>query len=206
MHLIALHDTAGSSNPLGISSNVDKISMSPYYLFKDLITLFLFIIVLSIFVFFMPNALGDSENYVMANPMQTPPAIVPEWYLLPFYAILRSIPNKLLGVIAMFSALLALLVLPYVDLSRTRGIQFKPISKISFFIFVANFIFLMVLGAKHVESPFIELGIICTSLYFLFFILFMPLISLIENTFFTLSIHPRYNNFKFSSSGRIIHG
>jgi len=79
MHLIALHDSAGSSNPLGISSNVDKISMSPYYLFKDLITLFLFILVLSIFVFFMPNALGDSENYVMANPMQTPPAIVPEW-------------------------------------------------------------------------------------------------------------------------------
>jgi len=206
MHLIALHDSAGSSNPLGISSNVDKISMSPYYLFKDLITLFLFIIVLSIFVFFMPNALGDSENYVMANPMQTPPAIVPEWYLLPFYAILRSIPNKLLGVIAMFSALLALLVLPYVDLSRTRGIQFKPISKISFFIFVANFIFLMVLGAKHVESPFIELGMICTSLYFLFFILFMPLISLIENTFFTLTIRPRYYNFKFTSYGRIIHG
>jgi ubiquinol-cytochrome c reductase cytochrome b subunit len=78
MHLIALHDSAGSSNPLGISSNVDKISMSPYYLFKDLITLFLFILVLSIFVFFMPNALGDSDNYVMANPMQTPPAIVPE--------------------------------------------------------------------------------------------------------------------------------
>jgi len=106
----------------------------------------------------------------------------------------------------MFSALLALLVLPYVDLSRTRGIQFKPISKISFFIFVANFIFLMVLGAKHVESPFIELGMICTSLYFLFFILFMPLISLIENTFFTLSIDPKYDNFKLSSSGRKIYG
>jgi len=189
MHLIALHDTAGSSNPLGISSNVDKISMSPYYLFKDLITLFLFIIVLSIFVFFMPNAMGDSENYVMANPMQTPPAIVPEWYLLPFYAILRSIPNKLLGVIAMFSALLALLILPYADLSRTRGIQFKPLSKISFFIFVANFIFLMVLGAKHVESPFIELGMFCTALYFLFYLLFIPAISIIENTLLNLSLN-----------------
>lgn len=187
MHLIALHDSAGSSNPLGITSNVDKIAMSPYYLFKDLITVFLFILVLSIFVFFMPNALGDSENYVMANPMQTPPAIVPEWYLLPFYAILRSIPNKLLGVIAMFSALLALLILPYSDLSRTRGIQFKPFSKINFFIFIANFIFLMVLGAKHVESPYIELGMLCTALYFLFYLVFTPVISIIENTLFNLS-------------------
>ena len=117
MHLIALHDTAGSSNPLGVSGNYDRIPFAPYYIFKDLITIFLFIFVLSIFVFFMPNVLGDSENYVMANPMQTPPAIVPEWYLLPFYAILRSIPNKLLGVIAMFTAILVLLIMPFTDLS-----------------------------------------------------------------------------------------
>jgi ubiquinol-cytochrome c reductase cytochrome b subunit len=182
MHLIALHDTGGSGNPLGISSSYDRLPMAPYFLFKDLITIFLFIVVLSMFVFFMPNALGDSENYVMANPMQTPPAIVPEWYLLPFYAILRSIPNKLLGVIAMFSALLIILALPFVDLSKSRGIQFRPLSKIAFYIFVANFLILMQLGAKHVESPFIEFGQISTVLYFSYFIVIVPAITLFENT------------------------
>ena len=187
MHLIALHDTAGSSNPLGISGNYDRITFAPYYLFKDLITIFIFIFVLSSFVFFAPNVLGDSDNYIMANPMQTPPAIVPEWYLLPFYAILRSIPNKLLGVIAMFSALLALLVLPFSDLSKLRGIQFRPLSKIVFWIFVLNFLILMKLGACHVESPFIELGQLSTVLYFSYFILIVPVISLIENTLVNLS-------------------
>ena len=152
MHLIALHDSAGSGNPLGVSGNYDRLPFAPYFIFKDLITIFIFIIVLSVFVFFMPNILGDSENYVMANPMQTPPAIVPEWYLLPFYAILRSIPNKLLGVIAMFSAILILLAMPFADLSKSRGFQFRPLSKIAFFIFVGNFLILMQLGAKHVES------------------------------------------------------
>jgi ubiquinol-cytochrome c reductase cytochrome b subunit len=186
MHLIALHDSAGSGNPLGVSGNFDRLPFAPYFIFKDLITIFLFILVLSIFVFFMPNALGDSDNYVMANPMQTPPSIVPEWYLLPFYAILRSIPNKLLGVIAMISAILMLLVMPYADLSRSRGIQFRPLSKIAFYIFIANFLILMQLGAKHVESPFIELGQISTVLYFSHFIIIVPLISLFENTLIEL--------------------
>jgi len=187
MHLIALHDSSGSGNPLGVSGNYDRLPFSPYYIFKDLITIFLFIIVLSIFVFFMPNTLGDSENYVMANPMQTPAAIVPEWYLLPFYAILRSIPNKLLGVIAMFSALLALLILPFSDLSKLRGIQFRPLSKIAFFIFVANFLVLMQLGAKHVESPFIEFGQISTALYFAHFTIIVPFITLLENSLIDLA-------------------
>ena len=182
MHLIALHDSAGSGNPLGTSGNYDRIAFAPYYIFKDLITIFIFILILSLFVFFMPNLLGDSENYVMANPMQTPPAIVPEWYLLPFYAILRSIPNKLLGVIAMFSAILILLALPFTDLSRSRGIQFRPLSKIAFFIFAGNFLVLMQLGAKHVESPFIEFGQISTVIYFAYFLIFMPLITLFENS------------------------
>ena len=182
MHLIALHDTAGSSNPLGVSGNYDRITFAPYYLFKDLITIFIFIFVLSLFVFFMPNVLGDSENYIMANPMQTPPAIVPEWYLLPFYAILRSIPNKLLGVIAMFSALLAIMLLPITDIGRSKGLQFRPLSKLGFWIFVANFLILMKLGACHVESPFIELGQLSTVLYFSYFIIIVPLISLLENS------------------------
>src|SRR6478735_11874534 len=187
MHLIALHDTVGSSNPLGVSGNYDRVPFAPYFLFKDLITIFLFIIILSIFVFFMPNVLGDSENYVMANPMQTPPAIVPEWYLLPFYAILRSIPNKLLGVIAMFSALLALLVLPFSDLSKLRGIQFRPLSKIAFYVFVSNFLILMQLGAKHVESPFIEFGQISTVLYFAHYLIIIPIVTLIENSLIELN-------------------
>jgi len=187
MHLIALHDTVGSGNPLGISGNYDRLPFAPYFIFKDLITIFLFILVLSVFVFFMPNVLGDSENYVVANPMQTPPAIVPEWYLLPFYAILRSIPNKLLGVIAMFSAILIILVLPITDLSRNRGIQFRPLSKIAFYFFVANFLILMQLGAKHVESPFIEFGQISTVLYFSYFIIIVPFVTLIENTLIELN-------------------
>jgi ubiquinol-cytochrome c reductase cytochrome b subunit len=188
MHLIALHDTTGSGNPLGISGTYDRVSFAPYYLFKDLITIFIFFFVLSIFVFFMPNLLGDSENYIMANPMQTPPAIVPEWYLLPFYAILRSIPNKLLGVIAMFSAIFIILALAFTDLGRSRGLQFRPLSKMIFWIFVANFLILMVLGAKHVESPFIEFGQISTVLYFSHFIFFVPAISILENTLTDLDI------------------
>jgi ubiquinol-cytochrome c reductase cytochrome b subunit len=187
MHLIALHDTAGSSNPLGVSGNYDRITFAPYYLFKDLITIFIFIFVLSSFVFFMPNVLGDSDNYIMANPMQTPAAIVPEWYLLPFYAILRSIPNKLLGVIAMFSAILAIMLLPITDLGRSKGLQFRPLSKFAFWVFVVNFLILMKLGACHVETPFIELGQLSTVLYFGHFIIIVPVISLIENTLLDLS-------------------
>jgi ubiquinol-cytochrome c reductase cytochrome b subunit len=187
MHLIAMHDTVGSGNPLGISGNYDRLPFAPYFIFKDLVTIFIFFIVLSIFVFFMPNALGDSENYVMANPMQTPPAIVPEWYLLPFYAILRSIPNKLLGVIAMFSAILALMVMPITDLSKLRGVQFRPLSKVAFYIFVANFLVLMQIGAKHVETPFIELGQISTVLYFAHFFVIVPVVSLIENSLVELA-------------------
>jgi ubiquinol-cytochrome c reductase cytochrome b subunit len=187
MHLIALHDMAGSSNPLGISGNYDRLPFAPFFLFKDLITIFLFIFVLSIFVFFMPNTLGDSENYIMANPMQTPAAIVPEWYLLPFYAILRSIPNKLFGVIAMFSAILAIMLLPVTDLGLSKGVQFRPLSKIAFYVFVTNFLILMKLGAEHVESPFIELGQISTALYFAHFLLIVPVISIIENSLIDLT-------------------
>jgi ubiquinol-cytochrome c reductase cytochrome b subunit len=196
MHLIVLHDTSGSGNPLGISGNYERIPFAPYFIFKDLITIFAFIFVLSLFVFFMPNVLGDSENYVVANPMQTPAAIVPEWYLLPFYAILRSIPNKLLGVIAMFSAILILLLLPITDVSRSRGMQFRPLSKWAFFVFVANFLILMQLGAKHVESPFIEFGQISTVLYFLYFTVVMYGVTFIENTFVDLNF---YTNTKHSS-------
>ena len=196
MHLIALHESAGSGNPLGVSGNYDRLSFAPYFVFKDLITVFIFIAVLSLFIFFMPNVLGDSENYVMANPMQTPPAIVPEWYLLPFYAILRSIPNKLLGVIAMFTAIVIILSLPFTDVSRFRGLQFNKFTVYAFFIFVGNLLILMVLGAKHVESPFIVFGQIAGLIYFLYFA-GIPLLSIIQNTFVYLNNlvpkHAMYN-------------
>jgi len=130
-------------------------------------------------------------NSIWANPMQTPPAIVPEWYLLPFYAILRSIPNKLLGVIAMFSAILAIMLLPITDLGRSKGLQFRPLGKIAFYIFVANFLVLMSLGAKHVESPFIEFGQISTVLYFAYFVIIVPLLSILENTLVDLSLEKK---------------
>ena len=181
MHLISLHDTAGSNNPSGASGNIDKLAFAPYYLFKDTITIYIFFIILVLLVFFEPNILGDSENYVMANPMQTPPAIVPEWYLLPFYAILRSIPSKLVGVIAMFSAMLILLALALSDMAKLRGIIFKPFNKSVIFFFVANLILLLILGAKHVENPFIELGQTGTLIYFIYFISIVPSGTLLEN-------------------------
>jgi len=143
MHLIALHETAGSSNPTGISGNYDRLPFAPYFVFKDLVTIFLLLFFLSLFIFFMPNFLGDSENYIMANPMQTPTAIVPEWYLLPFYAILRSIPNKLLGVFAMFSALVIVLTLFKSDLGKYKSLQFRPLGKIIMIIFIFNFLVLL---------------------------------------------------------------
>ena len=202
MHLIALHESAGSGNPLGVSGNYDRLAFAPYFVFKDLITVFLFVLLLSLFVFFMSNVLGDSENYVMANPMQTPAAIVPEWYLLPFYAILRSIPNKLFGVIAMFSAIIIILSLPFTDLSRFRGMHYNNFATVGFFFFLVNFLILMVLGAKHVESPFILTGQVSAIIYFLFFS-FIPLISLTGNTNLYLNRfmvkHPNMQGLLFTS-------
>ena len=132
--------------------------------------------------------------------MQTPPAIVPEWYLLPFYAILRSIPNKLIGVIAMFSAIVILLFMAFGDLARLRGIQFKPLNKTVFFIFVGNLLLLMVLGAKHVESPFIEIGQIATLVYFVYFLVTVPLSSLFENSMSELYVSMKGTFSKLYSS------
>ena len=131
LHLLTLHQH-GSSNPLGISGNEDRSPMHPYFSFKDLVTVFFFLLVLSIIVCFYPNLMGHSDNYIPANPMSTPASIVPEWYLLPFYAILRSIPNKLLGVIAMFGSLLILLVLPLADVAKIRGNANSSSSKLVF--------------------------------------------------------------------------
>src|SRR5271170_5195179 len=185
-HLIALH-VHGSNNPNGVSSNGDRYAFHPYFIFKDLVTILLFFLVLSVIVFFYPNLLGHSDNYIPANPMSTPASIVPEWYLLPFYAILRSIPNKLLGVVAMFGSLLILLILPLVDLSRIRGNQFRPAMKFAFWFFVVDFIILMWIGSMHPETPYLEIGQFATAFYFAWFLIIVPIIGLIENTIFDLA-------------------
>ena len=180
-HLIALH-THGSNNPNGISSNGDRYAIHPYYMFKDLITIFFFFLALSVLVFYYPNLLGHSDNYIEANPMSTPASIVPEWYLLPYYAILRSIPNKLLGVLAMFGSLLILLILPIVDVSRQRGNQFRPAMKVAFWFFIFNFFILMWIGSQHPNEPFVFIGQVSTFFYFAWFVIIVPVIGLIENT------------------------
>ena len=185
-HLIALH-IHGSNNPNGITSNTDRLAFHPYFSFKDLVTIFLFLLVLSILVFYYPNLLGHSDNYIPANPMQTPPSIVPEWYLLPYYAILRSIPNKLLGVLAMFGSLLILLVLPLTDVSRIRGATFRPAMKFFFWAFVVNFFILMWIGSQHPNTPYVEIGQIATAFYFAWFIVIVPMVGLIENTLMDLA-------------------
>jgi ubiquinol-cytochrome c reductase cytochrome b subunit len=162
--------------------------MAPYFLFKDLITIFVFLLVYSILVFYFPNALGDTDNYIEGNPLVTPAAIVPEFYLLPFYAILRSIPSKLGGVITMLAAILILFTLPFVDFSIIRGNAFKSISKLLYGIFVCNFILLGLLGAQHIEVPFILLGQIATIIYFAYFLILLPLVSLLENILFYLAL------------------
>ena len=185
MHLMSLH-VHGSSNPLGISGNVDRIPFSPFFVFKDLVTVFVLIIIISLFVFYSPNTLNHPDNWTPGNPMVTPSSIVPEWYLLAFYAILRSIPSKLGGVIAMFGAILILLILPVTDRSLIRGNTFKLLSKFFFFLFIYNFLLLGNLGQLHVEPPFINLGKYCTVLYFSYFILIMPIISFLENILFLI--------------------
>lgn len=187
MHLLALH-TYGSSNPLGITGKVDRLPMSPFFLFKDAITIFAFLIAYFFLIAYYPEYLGDPENNIPGNPLVTPSAIVPEFYLLPFYAILRSISNKLLGVIAMLLAILILLALPFVDFSIIRGNAFKFISKIMYGFFVVNFLLLGALGAVHIEVPFIALGQICTVIYFSYFIILLPAVSILENILFYLAI------------------
>ena len=180
MHMITLHQH-GSSNPNGVTGNVDRVAMHPFFVFKDLVTILLFFFVLSLIIFYYPNLLGHSDNYIPANPMSTPASIVPEWYLLPYYAILRSIPNKLLGVIAMFASLLILLIMPIVDNSKVRSSQFKPLARTFFWIFVINFFILLWIGSQHPEYPYTIIGQVSTGLYFSFFLVLMPILGVCEN-------------------------
>jgi len=179
LHLTLLHQE-GSNNPLGLNTNIDSLPFYPYFYVKDL---YAFLILLASFIFlifFFPNALGHSDNYIPANPLVTPPHIVPEWYFLPFYAILRSIPDKLGGVVAMISAILVLLSLP-LNISFVRSSLFRPLYSILYWFLVSDFLLLGWIGQNPVENPFIFIGMIATFFYFFIFLVLFPCIGFIEN-------------------------
>jgi|SaaInl8_150m_RNA_FD_contig_123_10128_length_3034_multi_11_in_0_out_2_2 ubiquinol-cytochrome c reductase cytochrome b subunit len=180
LHLSLLHKD-GSNNPLGLNSNPDTISFYPYFYVKDLFSFLILVLFFSFFVCFYPNILGHADNYIPANPLVTPAHIVPEWYFLPFYAILRSIPDKLGGVVAMVAAILILLLLPIINTSKVRSSKFRPIFSIAFWFLVSDFLLLGWLGQKPVESPYIEVGMAATAFYFFFLLILVPVIGLIEN-------------------------
>nr|YP_010147276.1 cytochrome b [Coscinodiscus wailesii]QQP21837.1 cytochrome b [Coscinodiscus wailesii] len=179
IHLALLHKD-GSNNPLGVDSSVDKISFYPYFFVKDLFSFFLFLFGFCIVIFYYPNALGHPDNYIPADPMQTPPHIVPEWYFLPFYAILRSIPSKLGGVIAMGGSLIILFFIPFINTSEVRSTTFRPLFKIFYWLLVADFLILGWVGQKPVKDTYILVGQIATIFYFLFFLFLIPVIGNIE--------------------------
>mgnify|MGYP001353882106 CR=1 FL=1 len=181
LHIWALH-VPGYNNPVGISvkSEQDTVPFHPYYTVKDGFALVVFMILFSYFVFFAPNVLGHADNYIPANPLVTPAHIVPEWYLLPFYAILRAVPDKLGGVIAMVGAIFILFVLPWLDTSKIRSARYRPLFKQFFLIFVVNCLVLGYLGAMPAEGVYITLARICTIYYFAHFLIILPLLGLVE--------------------------
>nr|YP_010597272.1 cytochrome b [Paramesotriton longliensis]WAK99117.1 cytochrome b [Paramesotriton longliensis] len=180
IHLLFLHET-GSNNPTGIPSNQDKISFHPYFSYKDLLGFLLALFALVLIALITPNLLVDPENFIPANPLMAPPHIKPEWYFLFAYAILRSIPNKLGGVVALLMSILILMLIPMLHTSKQRGLVFRSMSQILFWLLTANALILTWIGGMPVEPPFTEIGQITSILYFLLFIVIIPLIGLWEN-------------------------
>ena len=184
LHIWALH-VPGNNNPIGIDikkpSN-DTVPFHPYIVIKDLFALLIFLIIFAFFVFYSPNILGHSDNYIEANPLVTPAHIVPEWYLLPFYAILRSVPDKLLGVIAMFAAIFVLVILPWLDTSKVRSALFRPIYKQLYWFLVADVLILGYMGAMPAEGAYLLIARIATAYYFIHFLIILPLLGRKERT------------------------
>lgn len=187
VHLIALHEH-GSNNPLGVDGNIDKIPFHPYFTIKDLFGFTVFMFGFAMVLFYIPDAMGHPDNYIPANPLVTPAHIQPEWYFLFAYTILRSIPDKLLGVIALFASLLVLLVMPYVHTSNVRSSQFRPIAKLFFWLLVGDFFILTWIGACAPEEPLVTIGQVASVFYFGYFLVLTPLIGLLENKLLKLDI------------------
>ena len=179
IHLAALHQY-GSNNPLGTNSATDKIGFYPYFYVKDLVAWVLFALVFSFFVYFYPNLLGHPDNYIPANPMATPAHIVPEWYFLWVYAILRSIPNKLGGVAAIALVFLCLFALPFLSSSQIRSTMFRPIHKIGFWFLAADVVLLSWIGQQPVEDPYIFIGQMASVYFFIFFLILVPFGGIFE--------------------------
>ncbi|MBM3590133.1 MAG: cytochrome b/b6 [Alphaproteobacteria bacterium] len=183
IHLMALH-TTGSNNPSGVpmKSKKDSIPFHPYFTIKDMVGFAVFFLVFGYFLFFYPNALGHPDNYIPANPLVTPAHIVPEWYFLPFYAILRAVPDKLGGVLMMFGAIILLFFLPYLDRSKVRSGAYRPIFRKFFYLFVINFVFLGWLGKSPAEGWYIWASRLTTMYYYAYFLLILPILPRFEKT------------------------
>lgn len=197
IHIIFLH-LFGSNNPLGLSSAIDKVPFHPYFTIKDLFGLVIFFFIFFIFAYFFPNHLGHPDNYIPANPLVTPTHIVPEWYFLPFYAILRSIPDKLMGVVALLTSIIALAVLPFIpdfDYAKTRFFfSFSIIYKLFFWLFFFDCLILGWIGGKPIETPYYQIGQIATVFYFFFFVI----------VFLLLRFYPFYWYKKIGSNLRFL--
>jgi ubiquinol-cytochrome c reductase cytochrome b subunit len=183
LHIVALH-RFGSNNPIGIDTKgpQDTISFHPYYTIKDVVGIAMFLLLLAMAVFFFPNAMGHPDNYIPANAMQTPAHIVPEWYFLPFYAILRAVPDKLGGVLMMFGAIAVLFILPWLDRSPVRSARFRPVFRIFFWLLIIDAVLLGYLGAKPAEGIYVILSRLATAWYFLHFLVILPLLGVFETT------------------------
>merc|ERR1712054_278167 len=179
-HIAALHQY-GSNNPLGINASVDKVRFYPYFYVKDMVGWVAFAFFFGVFLYFAPNYLGHPDNYIPANPMATPAHIVPEWYFLPVYAILRSIPDKLGGVLAIGLVFACLLLLPFINTSEMRSSSFRPLHKIAFWALTADCLLLGWIGQKPVEDPYIIIGQLAAIYFFIHFLVIIPVLGLFEN-------------------------